>query len=463
MVLGALTILTVMLTEAQDESSAEFSSALQARDALLAEYAAKSAINLSRLLIASEPTISKAIGPLLMIAFGGERPQIPVWNFADRMLGPFNDKSGNEDFTSFSGMDLTRTKNLGLPGARFDVTIVDEDSKINLNSASRGSTFGQQRLMMQLMTLMAGGQYNPMFEHRDPDGTFSDRQSICSAIIDWVDPDQETMLCDPTSTTAQEMPPEDSYYELLKRPYRRKNAAFDSLEELRKVRGIGDDFWGTFVDPDPSRPDKRLVTVWGQSNAININTAAPQTLLVLVCNIAVPGTKLCNDPLEMQKFLTILTLARSFTMGAPPFGSPGAFVKLLQGQGILGPLIQAAGLEPIVLKSAEDAKSQMSTSSKVFSIYATGTVKSGKRETHVRIHAVIDFRGAPPPGAATAGSSAASNASGSNAGSSAPLPGMPAQSNASAAASAAAKAQQDLLSQLTRPNPAGNVVYFRMD
>ena len=57
LVLAALTVLTVMLTEIQDESSAEFGSSLAARDAVVAEYAAKSAVNLSRLLIAAEPTI----------------------------------------------------------------------------------------------------------------------------------------------------------------------------------------------------------------------------------------------------------------------------------------------------------------------------------------------------------------------------------------------------------------------
>ena len=51
MVLAALTVLTVMLTEVQDESSAELGSALSARDALIAEYSAKSAVNLSRHLI----------------------------------------------------------------------------------------------------------------------------------------------------------------------------------------------------------------------------------------------------------------------------------------------------------------------------------------------------------------------------------------------------------------------------
>src|SRR6478752_5364607 len=57
MVLGTLTILTVMLTEFQDETSAEVGSAMSARDGVRAEYAAKSAVNLTRLLLASEPTI----------------------------------------------------------------------------------------------------------------------------------------------------------------------------------------------------------------------------------------------------------------------------------------------------------------------------------------------------------------------------------------------------------------------
>ena len=137
LVLGALTILTVMLTELQDQSSAELSSALAARDALVAEYAAKSAINLSRLLIASEPTVRKSIS-FLMSAIYGSPVQIPIWEFSDRMLGAFNDASGTEAFASFSGLDLKNSKNLGLPGASFEITIVDEDSKVNVNAAAAG-------------------------------------------------------------------------------------------------------------------------------------------------------------------------------------------------------------------------------------------------------------------------------------------------------------------------------------
>jgi len=456
LVLGALTILTVMLTEVQDQSSAELSSAIAARDALVAEYAAKSAINLSRLLIASEPTVRKSVAFLLQAIYGSS-VQIPIWEFSDRMLGAFNDASGTEAFASFSGLDLSHTKNLGLPGASFEITIVDEDSKVNINAAA-ANRFTQQRLVGQLMSLIGGAQYAPLFEHRDPDGNFSDQQAICSAILDWADRDQDTALCDPNNHTAQEMPAEDSYYELLPKPYHRKNAAFDSLQELRRVRGIGDEFWATFVDPDPEHPEKRLMTVWGQSNAININTAAPQTLIMLVCsNAADPLPRLCTDPAEMQKFLTILTLARGFTMGAPAFGSPGAFVALLEGRG-KGPLkmvLESLGVEPIVFKSAADAKAQMTTESKVFSIYATGVVKAGKRETRSRIHAIIDYRGAPPPPEAVP----PNQGTGGGSGTTPPVTG----SGGAQTSPTGSGGTENAIPGATRPNPAGNVVYFRLD
>lgn len=450
LVLGALTILSVMMSEIQDESSAEFSSAMTARDELVAEYAARSAVNLTRLLLATEPTIRKALTPILMLAFRGDRPQIPVWEFADRMLGPFNDASGKDAFTSFSGLDLTQGKNLGLPGASFDIVIVDEDSKINVNAAARPTTFAQQRVMQQLMALMAGPQYNPLFERRDADGNFSDRQTICSAIIDWVDPDQNTMLCDPRAINAQEMPAEDSYYELMKKPYHRKNAGLDSLLELRRVRGMSDDFWATFVDPDPDNPKKRLMTVWGTSNAININTAGPEQLYALVCNAAVPNTRLCMDINEQAKFITAVLMMRTFTMGAPPFGSPQAFINTLQGKGMIGPLLQMLGLEPIQLQSPQDAQNQMTVESKMFSIYATGTVKSGKRETHSRIHAVIDFRNAPPPTAAPP-----MGGNGGMGGTAGTTGTFPPPSNGGGGTGGT--------SGFVRPNPAGNVIYFRLD
>jgi general secretion pathway protein K len=260
MVLGALTILTVMLADFQDETSAELGSALSARDSLRAEYAARSGIALARLLVASEPTIRKALAPILMLIAGGSPPQIPVWEFADQVLGAFNDKAGAAKFAALAGVQMDKGKNLGIEGAGFDIDIIDEDSKINLNMGARQDTVTPLLLQAQLTGLMKGPQFDPMFSGRDPDGQYSDRQTICGALVDWVDADQQKTSCDPVNL-AQSAGPEDSFYQMLDPPYFRKNAPFDSLEEVHLVRGVSDDFWSTFIEPEPNDAKKRNITV----------------------------------------------------------------------------------------------------------------------------------------------------------------------------------------------------------
>ncbi|HWP04173.1 MAG TPA: type II secretion system protein GspK [Polyangiaceae bacterium] len=400
LVLGALTILTVMLTESQDESSADFASALATRDQLIAEYAAKSGVNLSRLLIATEPTIRTAMAPILMLLMRGPPPQIPVWEHASRVLGAFNDSTGAAEFASLSGMDTKNGQNLGFDGAGFELDIIDEDAKIDINVPAQANSFSKQRLGQQLAGLFAGPQYDPLFTGHDADGQFSDRLSICGAIIDFIDPDQDSdqSFCDPTNTTAQANGAEDGFYQSLKRPYERKNAALDSFEELHRVRGMSEDFWSTFIDPDPDEPRKRVITVWGQGK-VNVNSANPQTVLALVCsNVDPQATMMCHDPTEAMKFLSAFSMVRMFTRGAPLFGTPDMFVKSMAGKGMFGNVLAALGIQPVIFKSDKFLTDQISTESKVFSIYATGHVQSGSRTTQTKIHAVVDFRAAPPPG-----------------------------------------------------------------
>jgi general secretion pathway protein K len=473
LVLGALTILTVMLTETQDESSADFASALATRDQLVAEYAAKSGLNLSRLLIAAEPTIRQAL-PILGLLFGGTTPQLPVWDHASRVLGAFNDKEGAESFASLSGLNAANGKNLGFQGAGFDIEIIDEDSKIDVNAPARGDAFSKQRLGQQLAGLMAGPQYDPLFSNRDGDNQQSDRLQTCGAIIDFIDPDQDAdqSFCDPTSVTAQAAGAEDGFYQSLARPYERKNAALDSFEELHRVRGMSEDFWSTFIDPDPDEPKKRTVTVWGQG-VVNVNTANPQTLLALICsNVDPTQTPMCHDPNEAMKFISAFAMVRMFTTGAPLFGSPDLFIASMQGKGLLGPILTSMGLQPVVFKSNSDFKKQMNTESKVFSIYATGRVKSGSRVTRVKIHEVVDFRSAPAPGVdmralqAMQALNGAMNPQTATQGQTQtqptvdPLTGQPSTGTGTGSSPSGV----DLAIQaVLKPQPGGNVVYFRMD
>lgn len=450
MVLGAITVLTVFLTELQEETSSELSAALADRDSLRAEYYARSAVNLSRLLIASEPTIRKAVGPMLsMLGGGGTPPQIPIWKFSDMVLGPFNDQLGVSSFAGLTGADPTAGKNLGLTGGgRFELKIIDEESKINLNRAADDVAIGTQlQVAGQLMGLMAPQQYNPLFEARDADNQFSDRTTLCSALIDWVDSGDRLFSCDASANSGAASGVEDSFYESLGLGYRRKNAALDSLDEIRLIRGMSDDFWATFVDPESNDPEKRLVTVWGRpGSAVNVSTASPQTLLALTCapDAARPDTKLCNNLEQAAAFLSALTLLKGVIPGGLLFPTKSDFFaavtqanKPMIGAAI-GQMLKSMGVEPVAFKSPTEFKKTISQETKFLSIYAEGVVPGNKRETRVRIHAVVDLSGAKPPQDLTA-------------------PQPPQGSGGSTAA------PESAWETAVRSNPAGTIVYYRID
>ncbi|HEX7662966.1 MAG TPA: type II secretion system protein GspK [Polyangiaceae bacterium] len=454
MVLGAIAVLTVMLADFQDETSTELSAAISDRDTVQAEFAAKSAINLTRLLLATEPTIRAVITPLF--AFLGKKPpQLPVWEFTDRFLGPFNDKEASKSFASDLGMDLNNGKNLGLPeGEHFDLDVVDEDAKIDLNLGA-SNDIAHIREAQELMALMAPIQYNPLFEKPDARGTVHDRLTICAAIIDWADTDEQLFNCNVQANGQQSGGVEDAYYQLLPKPYRRKNAPFDSFEEVHMVRGMSEDFWSTFVDPEPDKPEKRVMTVWGQG-AINVNTANAQTLYGAVCAGA-PTADICIDPIQASMFLSAVTMARGITMGAPLFGSSQDFIDAMKGKGQIGPLFSAIGMKPVKFLSESEFSKSITIESKMFSIYAIGEKKGIKRDTRIKIQEVVDMRAATPLTGQIPG-----NVLGAAAGSaSATPPPAPVPSGSSSAGGVANP--NDPYGLLSQTNPAGNVVYFRMD
>jgi len=393
MVLLSIVVLTVFLTEVQQQASTSFAATLSARDRLKGEYAAKSAVNLTRMLIATEPTVRQAAAPMLAIIAqsGAKVPQIPVWAFVDQILAPYNCDDRKEGFADFAGVDPSTGEGLGLGADTcFDVVVVDEDGLININSAARGDVISKVTVASQLLSLIQGPQYDPLFSNEDADGQFTDRQTLCAAMIDWADYDQDAEACQPFQANNVNAGAEDNIYQSLGLGYFRKNAAYDSLEELRMVRGVTDDIWATFVDPDPSDPTKRVITVWGQGK-INVNTANAQTLLALVCSDAW-DSPLCLDPAQKASFLQLVGLIKGFTMGLPLFGKTNDFIQMFQGKGIVGPYMQQMGIQPVQFKG--NIKNYITTKSKIFSIYAEGIHAAAGRETRVSAHAVVDYRNA---------------------------------------------------------------------
>jgi general secretion pathway protein K len=128
-----------------------------------------------------------------------------------------------------------------------NVTVEDEERKINLNKLMRdlGNDEDKDRV----------ADFRRLLEVLGLD------QAIADAILDWLDRDDNTR---PGGA-------ESSYYLSLPYPYKAKNDLFDTIEELRLVRGVTGEVFEKI---------KPFVTV-RSSGLVNINTAPREVLMSL--------------------------------------------------------------------------------------------------------------------------------------------------------------------------------------
>lgn len=400
MVLAAISLLYVLAEQSRDEVEVYTLSAFAARDQLIAEYQARSAVNLARVVLHAEPTIRRAITPIMapIMALMGRGlaapPQIPIWEQADLLIGPFRGEREAQSLGDLAGVDFGTAKNLGGLTGLDSVRIIDEDAKINVNTLGR-SSIAALFSARQLMGLTSNPALQPYFTLRDPDGQITDQQTMVQSVVDYLDFDEQMFDVGQLAATATQSATgveDPTFYAALRPPYRRRNAPLDSVEELRMVRGLGDDdLWNRIIDPDPGNPLRRTVTVWGQGG-VNVNTANAQTLIAIVCAFAV-NAPICQDAEQQARFITSITLVQSMTLslGIPLFSSPQNFVGTLQGRPPFGPMLQQLGFQPVTIGDPGALERNVSVESKVFSVYAEATVG----QAHTRVHAVIDMRPQP--------------------------------------------------------------------
>lgn len=408
-VLGAVAILSVLLADMHESTSTAFSVSTAERDRLQADYLAKSGLNLTRLLVETEPQIRQAFAPMYTAMFQRPPPQLPVWTVANVLLKPFCDYEESEGSLLSSGIDVRGVEGLGgLPGT-CHIKAIAENSKVNINRPlNLGGEQARRSIAMQLFAMTGGhlspSPYDPLFQQRDADGRHTTRMDVISEVIDWWDFDTQRTVFDPGAGTVSSAGSEDNFYQTLPDPYRRKNAPYDSIEELRLVRGISDDFWATFVEPDPDDPDARSLTIYG-SGAVNPNEAPPAVILARLCSY-IPEQPLCMDPMEGAKFTRLLETARMM-MPAPFFTRSGDFLAFIQGQGgpssLFGMLSMILGenhpvmFQPVVIPQEMQAEMEKSfvTAARILTIVATG--RAGR--ARVRTRSVVNFhqRWSPPP------------------------------------------------------------------
>lgn len=143
------------------------------------------------------------------------------------------------------------------------VTVTDERSKINLNSLVNPST---NKVDQQVLT-----ELRELFRFLDVDGNKSER--FISSLINWIDAPIEGAENDQDPAGANR-----DFYSGLENPYRIKDGHLDTLQEIRMVDGMDDEFYNRIKD---------YVTVYPHDKKINFSTAPKVVIMAAIKGSAV--------------------------------------------------------------------------------------------------------------------------------------------------------------------------------
>ena len=398
LVLTTIAILTSIGVDFSYQSRVSLRLAENLRDETRAFYLAKSAVNLSRLLLHFQKQVDGLGGALsgaIAQFAGGPKPQaappakgpvvpptrgagasslgirlweiLPIDSNAFGMLLQGNalglEARGIPDSSApapAAEPDKPQVRDsFGSFDGTFHSKIVDENSRINVQGLN-GISGASLAALIQLRAMMADPKYDFIFDDEDANHDKVRRDDVILAMKDWIDIDETGSAIDPTNTSnpfVAGFSDENSAYDRYDPRYKAKNGRLDSLEELSMVRGVNDRFMAAFGD---------RLTVWPDINTkLNINTADPQQMLTNILIAAQnPNDPALRDPRLLQTILQEIALRKMFSF----FGlSAQDFVAILQANNIrVRPQIDP--------KQSGAASNFFSSTSDTFRITGTGRI-----------------------------------------------------------------------------------------
>lgn len=397
LVLVTIAILTSIGVDFSYSSRVSLKLAENLRDETRAEYLARSAINLSRLLLHFQKQVDQLGGQVGALLGGAPGQPAPV---ASGNLSPAQPRVGAAapaannlgirlwqilpiDSNAFgallsgnmAGLDAAKADGAAGPASArekraathafggfdgsFHAKIVDENSRINVQALDNVGN-APLAVFTQLRAMMADPKYDFIFDEEDANRDRVRRDDVILAMKDWIDIDETATALDPGNPQrpfTNGFSDENSAYSRYRPPYQAKNGRFDSLEELFMVRGVNDRYMAAFGD---------RLTIWPDINSkLNINTDDPQQMLTnILIAAATPNDPALRDPRLLQTILQEIQLRKMFSF----FGmSAQDFVSILQANGIrLRPEIDS--------RQGGNPTNLFGSTSDTFRITATGRV-----------------------------------------------------------------------------------------
>jgi len=303
-VLIAIAITLVISNQFGTSTNVDLIAAANYRDQMRAHFLARSAVDLSELVIRLQQRIDniKAL-----------RGQVQITEFADQVLMAF---CGSPEMVQASvGFDSSAAKGLGADIGTCGIvgSITTDDDKINVNCAN-GNDATAATLKSALDALVFFPAYDPVFEEADAEGYRRDRALQVSSIIDYIDANGQRNR--ERGTT------EEYGYENLKDPYKPKNNYIDTVGELKLARGVDDRFWTLFGSS---------FTVYGSCKT-NISALTNSQLIAAILYLAAKNP---NDPLlqNPQKLFTLAGLVAKAKLFGMQFTTLDDFVDFVKDPG----------------------------------------------------------------------------------------------------------------------------------
>lgn len=291
-----ITILAAAVVEFSYETRVNLALASNERDKLKSYFLAKSAVNLSRLLLSfqfalqdesrqTEDDMGRLIGRAM------RRSNFQMYQYIDLLMGPFN--SGKIE-SPIGGINLRDTGVAGFGDftGEMEVRVVPEDGRFNINSFAKQNI--DEADLRSLCAMVLDPQYDALFEREDPaTGEVADRALILARIIDHIDPDEQATLLTDQCTIKGSAGDESRPYQRLEdddgKEIEPRNAKLTHVGELHQVPGVGDEFMSAFADQ---------LTVYPVGKP-NVNVAqAPVFYSILCQHVMIEGQR-STVPLDL--------------------------------------------------------------------------------------------------------------------------------------------------------------------
>jgi general secretion pathway protein K len=307
--ISALSLLIALVAQFSYGTTVDAAQAANTRDELRAHYLARSAMELSRMLIKIqlkfvEPIMATAQKMLADAAGQDMGISLRVTDYTGPLLGFFGGSKAEADMLGgMIGIDTSQAKGLGTVQGHMDAEITNEDGKIDINcGGGPAPTRARQIVIFRLLSaLTMSPRYDLLFSTADEDGRFVDRVDLARGLIDWADGDEQMFSVD-----ANGAGPEDYRYDQRADPYLAHNNYYDTIAETSLVRGMNADFSEAF---------QSYLTTYASDENCKVNLASVKgdcTPLI----VGLVRAALIPDPTKPPQDLSILDDNRLYPLAS---------------------------------------------------------------------------------------------------------------------------------------------------